>query len=63
MSQLVVVTKKTDLTRVLLLHCPRVDSEVNRGLLNPSEAGGEGGSGIHLIVAHEAVRGTRFAVG
>ena len=58
MSQLVVVAKKTDLTRVLLLHCPRVDSEVNRGLLNPSEAGGDGRRGRNLVVAHEVVRHT-----
>ena len=62
MSQLIAVTKKTDLTRILLLHCPRVDSEVNRGLCNPTEADGDGRCSRNLVVAHEVVRHTRFAI-
>ena len=61
MSQLVVVTKKSYLTRILLLHYPRVDSKVDRGLLNPSEASGDGRGSRNLVVAHEVVRDTRFA--
>ena len=59
MSQMIAVTKKTDLARIFLLYCPRVDSEVNRGLCNPIEADGDGRCSRNLVVAHEVVRHTR----
>ena len=61
MSQLIVVTKKTDLTRILLLYYAIGSIKVNRGLLNPREASGDGRRSRNLVVAHEVVRHTRFA--
>ena len=62
LSELVIVTNETDLTGIFILHSSRICIDVNRGLGKPSEAGGDGGLGGDLVVAHEAVRGTRSAV-
>ena len=44
------------------MHSPRICIDVNRGLGDSSEAGGDGRLGGYLVVAHEAVRGTRSTV-